>query len=61
MKMKKKILFFYKIKEEKLEFGEPFVIFCKSNLYLYEENFDADIYINVIKEAMLEIKDFGGE
>ena len=28
---------------------------------MYENNFDADIYINVMKEVMLEMKDFNDE
>ena len=61
VKIKKKILFF-SIKQRKKSWSLGAIsYFGKTSLYLYEENFDTDIYINVMKEAMLEIKEFNGE
>ena len=53
--------FSLKIKGRKVGVWEAISYFGKTSLYLYEENFDADIYINVMKEAMLEMKEFSGE
>ena len=53
--------YFFKNKGRKVGVLGAISYFGKTSLYLYEENFDADIYINVMKEAMLEMKEFSGE
>ena len=59
MKIKKKILS-NKTKKKAWVWGAINYL-GKENLYLHEENCDTFIYINVVKETMLEMKNFSGE
>ena len=61
MKNEEENIIFSKSKGRKVGVWEAISYFGKTSLYLYEENFDADIYINFLKEAMLEMKEFSGE
>ena len=53
-----KIIIFLKNKGRKVGAWGVISSYGKTSLYLYEENFNADTYINILQEAIPEMRDF---
>ena len=45
-------IIFSKNKGRKIGAWEAISSYCKASLYLYEDNFNADIYLNILQEAL---------
>ena len=61
VKSNENIIIFSKNKRRKVGAWGAISSYGKTSLYLYEENFNADTYINILQESILEMLDFTTE